>query len=89
MYPTPEQYKESVRQRLKERGLTHRQVCDHIGVPHAMLSQWLAPEKDILLTTVNRIEDALEALSEGPNRGEDLRDGSSDGVVDPAVANLL
>ena len=62
MYPTPEQYKESVRQRLKQRNLTQREVCDQLGVPHAMLAQWLAPEKDILLTTINRIETAIEAL---------------------------
>lgn len=89
MYPTPEQYKESVRERLKQKGLTHRQVCDQIGVPHSMLAQWLAPEKDILLTTINRIEDALEDLSEGTNRGEDLRGDCSDDSVPAAVADLL
>ena len=62
MYPTPEQYKESVRQRLKQRNLTQREVCDVLGVPHAMLAQWLAPEKDLLLTTINRIETALATL---------------------------
>ena len=62
---TPARYKASVRMRLKKFGLTQREVCDHIGVNHSRLSLWLADEKDMYLTTINRIESAIRELTKG------------------------
>lgn len=52
-------YKLSLRRRLTINKVTFREVCDELGVDHTKLSNWIRPGKDMYLSTVCKIEQAV------------------------------
>ena len=59
---TVELYKLSVRRRLKDAGISFREVCDELDTHHTKLSTWLRADKDLYLSTVLRLEAAINAM---------------------------
>ena len=60
---TTDIYKLSVRRRLTILKISFREVCDELQVDHTKLSNWLKPDKDLYLTTVCRIEQAIANIA--------------------------
>lgn len=67
---TVELYKLSVRRRLKEAGISFRAVCDELQTHHTKLSTWLRSGKDLHLSTVLKLEVAVNTLIDQRKAGD-------------------
>lgn len=56
------QYFDTVRERLAAAGIPGSVFAQKMGIDHAQLSRWLRGELDPKLSSVERIEAALEGL---------------------------